>query len=707
MQTLERHVAERVKSESDTERGFRRRREDEERAYQANRQRVTATARQDTTDTKAKYQSVLDEVNSQADTETKTLETSYAEVKKSIVAKVNSAKIAAKKKAEEAKWQSLALFEAGKDAVLKQYKEHEQEIKKAAEQVQTIKVEAGPALPAQRFAPASAAPETSPELPAQPLEALQSLLENADALRQPVEKLLLPELSRPPCSSGRSSSWPAFWRSSCTRRWAGAWCGGGRGRGAGGGCRRVLWTGGRRSEASCAGLSAFPQRHCRGRPSHRSRAGVGEGRPGAREATRRGTTPEGVGQRRSQVRSIARRTRPPPRRRARRSRYDLPPRDRGRRRSAGRRAEGSQRVLPRRLQEIQDRFQREITALEDAYKTTTATTERLYNEAWQTLTNRWCAGPGRGRGRCQGGSRNGPTSVHRLAHRRHRQVPARAVAPDGIKFGTLTLDLADIPNGLPKDPRLKDYGPTRHELPALLPFPRKASVLIKTGETGRDQATSLLQSLMLRFLTAVPPGKVRFTIIDPVGLGENFAAFMHLADYDELLVTSRIWTETPQIEQRLADLTAHMENVIQKYLRNEYATIEEYNARPARWPSRTGSWSSPTSPSTSATQAVAGWSSIASSGARCGVYTLIVARHEASRCRTGLQLEDLEPHCVNLTWSGGTFIWNDADFGDSRSTLDAAAGRESVSRPDAPASASGQATPSASRCPSSSSLPPG
>ena len=79
-------------------------------------------------------------------------------------------------------------------------------------------------------------------------------------------------------------------------------------------------------------------------------------------------------------------------------------------------------------------------------------------------------------------------------------------------------------------------------------------------------------------LTTVPPGKVRFTIIDPVGLGENFAAFMHLADYDELLVTSRIWTEPAHIEQRLADLTEHMENVIQKYLRNEFETIEEYNA---------------------------------------------------------------------------------------------------------------------------------
>ena len=69
-----------------------------------------------------------------------------------------------------------------------------------------------------------------------------------------------------------------------------------------------------------------------------------------------------------------------------------------------------------------------------------------------------------------------------------------------------------------------------------------------------------MQSVMLRLLTAMPPGKVRFTIIDPVGLGENFSAFMHLADFDEQLVASRIWTDTGHIEQRLADLTeAHGE----------------------------------------------------------------------------------------------------------------------------------------------------
>ncbi|MFO1092122.1 MAG: hypothetical protein U0992_02260 [Planctomycetaceae bacterium] len=87
------------------------------------------------------------------------------------------------------------------------------------------------------------------------------------------------------------------------------------------------------------------------------------------------------------------------------------------------------------------------------------------------------------------------------------------------------------------------------------------------------------------------PGKLRLTIIDPVGLGESFAGFMHLADYDELLVTKRIWTEPDQIEQQLADLTQHMENVLQKYLRNEFASIRgvQHICRRSRR-SRTACW---------------------------------------------------------------------------------------------------------------------
>ncbi|MFO0892113.1 MAG: hypothetical protein U0790_23620 [Isosphaeraceae bacterium] len=69
---------------------------------------------------------------------------------------------------------------------------------------------------------------------------------------------------------------------------------------------------------------------------------------------------------------------------------------------------------------------------------------------------------------------------------------------------------------------------------------------------------------------------VQFTIVDPIRIGTS--AFMHLAGRPGAWVTSQVWTDPRQIEERLADLELHLETVTQKYLRNEYPTIEAYNA---------------------------------------------------------------------------------------------------------------------------------
>src|SRR5205807_5466240 len=130
---------------------------------------------------------------------------------------------------------------------------------------------------------------------------------------------------------------------------------------------------------------------------------------------------------------------------------------------------------------------------------------------------------------------------------------------------------------LPKDPRLALPGPARFSLPLALAYPNQGSILFETATTGHDIAIGALNNIILRLLSTAPPGRLNFTIIDPVGLGQNFAGVMHLADYEEQLINSRIWTQSTQIEEKLAHLNEHMEKVIQMYLRNEYRTIAEYN----------------------------------------------------------------------------------------------------------------------------------
>jgi hypothetical protein len=151
------------------------------------------------------------------------------------------------------------------------------------------------------------------------------------------------------------------------------------------------------------------------------------------------------------------------------------------------------------------------------------------------------------------------------------------VIPNGIRIGEYDVHLEKWTDAISTDMRLAPRK-TSLRLPAVLDFPERPSLLLKSrSATGRAASLPILQTAMLRLLTSLPPGTVRFTLLDPVGLGDSFAGFMHLADVDEALVTSRIWTEPSQIEARLADLTEHMENVLQTYLRNEFPTLEDYN----------------------------------------------------------------------------------------------------------------------------------
>jgi hypothetical protein len=112
-----------------------------------------------------------------------------------------------------------------------------------------------------------------------------------------------------------------------------------------------------------------------------------------------------------------------------------------------------------------------------------------------------------------------------------------------IEFGQLLLDLAEPATAYPRDPRLALPGPTRIELPLALVFPEQGSLLFETKDSGEKTVIDTLNNVILRFLACVPAGKLSVTVIDPVGLGQNFAGLMTLGDYEESLINRRIWTQ--------------------------------------------------------------------------------------------------------------------------------------------------------------------
>ncbi len=324
---------------------------------------------------------------------------------------------------------------------------------------------------------------------------------------------------------------------------------------------------------------------------------------------------------------------------------------------------------PPRIAALKQKYETDRRALDESYKETQRVTKDLYEKAWAALIANWTEGMGR--------LRAAVDHVHEEDVNRYldwnrpdlENWKPPTTVPPGLRFGMFSVDLSQFPNGVPTDPRLKSVALDHFDLPALLPFPIQGSMLIKAADQGKAEAVSLLQSLMLRFSTSVPAGKVRYTIIDPVGLGENFAAFMVLSDYHELLVTNRIWTESAHIEQRLTDLTEHMENVIQKYLRNEFETIEEYNTMAGEVAEPFRVVVVANFPNNFNDNALRRLQSIVASGARCGVYALIMMDSKLSM-PSGISIKDFETHCVNMTWREGKFSWKEPNLGRYPLALD-------------------------------------
>ena len=180
-----------------------------------------------------------------------------------------------------------------------------------------------------------------------------------------------------------------------------------------------------------------------------------------------------------------------------------------------------------------------------------------------------------------------------------------------------------LPKGCRKIHASRCPGPANFTVPLTLVCPLQGSILFETGKTGGNEAVAAINNIIFRLLSTTPPGKVSFTIFDPVGLGQNFAALMHLADYEESYINSRIWTQTAQFEEKLAELNEHMEKVIQMYLRNEYATISEYNAEAGAVAEKYHFLVIASFPVNFSHTAARRLRNIAASGARCGVYTLI------------------------------------------------------------------------------------
>lgn len=243
-------------------------------------------------------------------------------------------------------------------------------------------------------------------------------------------------------------------------------------------------------------------------------------------------------------------------------------------------------------------------------------------------------------------------------------------------FGELIVELEKFLGVRP--PQFESAGPAPSparpltgtlELPMLIAIPDAANLLFETRQSGREAAVAALNNLVLRLLTSAPPGRLALTILDPVGLGQSFAGLMHLADFEERIINSRIWTQPTQIEQRLGELSDHVEKVTQMYLRNEFATLADYNARAGRLAEKYHFLIVADFPVNFTDLAVKRLQSLAASGARCGVH-LLVHWDQRRTAPPEFVPDELRKHALRILAKPGGFAIANADWDGARLELE-------------------------------------
>ena len=223
--------------------------------------------------------------------------------------------------------------------------------------------------------------------------------------------------------------------------------------------------------------------------------------------------------------------------------------------------------------------------------------------------------------------------------------------PSATEFARLEVDIAAQ---APKDPRLALPGPAQLSIPLSLRYPERGSLLFETDDATGDSVLGVLNNTILRLFTTSPPGKIALTLIDPVGLGHGFAGLMHLGDYEDSLINRRIWTQREQIDERLRELSEHIEKVIQMYLRSDYATITEYNAQAGSVAEKYHFLVLANFPAEIGESAARRLQSIVTSGPRCGIFTFMV-RDRRQPLPEGFVIQDMRKHAICIRNDHGVF----------------------------------------------------
>jgi hypothetical protein len=200
----------------------------------------------------------------------------------------------------------------------------------------------------------------------------------------------------------------------------------------------------------------------------------------------------------------------------------------------------------------------------------------------------------------------------------------------------------------------------RLPIPALVPFPHEKALIIKSDGQSRARAIAAIQSILLRLVANVPPGDLRFVLIDPIGQGQNLAPFTAFADPGVAIGAGRAWWEPHQIEQRLHDIVNLIEGMDDAgVFHSMMPRLDASRATGVAEPCRVlVMLDFPTNVDGATGRLL---STILHKGPSHSVHPILMVDTDQT-LPYGVNMHELERAATTLAWDGRRFIWQDPDF---------------------------------------------
>ena len=157
----------------------------------------------------------------------------------------------------------------------------------------------------------------------------------------------------------------------------------------------------------------------------------------------------------------------------------------------------------------------------------------------------------------------------------HASSQIRQQQPAFVDFGIdKPLMASAIPAGLVLGLQQVSFKQLSCHVPWVVPFPFTSALVLPKGNVEQER---LVDCLLLRLLSALPPGQVELTLIDPLKQGQSVEPFLSLFQAEQLVPQGHVLTRSDEIEAALGKLTDVIEEMIQQRFNDKASNWSKYN----------------------------------------------------------------------------------------------------------------------------------